>query len=213
MTVCWETMGVSFRLSPPFLPPHPPRTFLSQHCLVSSNISSNSLMSAPNFYNQPVIDGVFYSTPVMSSRFSEIEELPDNLPAPLSFPMGLIAPTNNDPATPSDFITRDEMIRQSGIDFDAPDPNPYVEPEDTRVAVDIHIDYVIYLEKQSSSVQIYLMYSWLPRPPLANQHNRLEFQRFQVRSCLPPQHASQTNGHDSGGRPAWSHHLEGLHSR
>jgi hypothetical protein len=111
-------------------------------------------MSAPNFYNQPVIDRVFYSTPVMSSRFSEIEELPDNLPAPLAFPMGLIAPTNNDPATPSDFIPGDEMIRQSGIDFDAPDPNPYVEPEDTRVAVDIHIDYVIYLEKKFGGNQV-----------------------------------------------------------
>ncbi|PLW11180.1 hypothetical protein PCASD_17679 [Puccinia coronata f. sp. avenae] len=132
-------MGVSFRLSPPFLPPHPPGTFLSQHYLVSSN-SSNSLMSAPNFYNQPVIDRVFCSTPVMSSRFSEIEELPDNLPALLAFPMGLIAPTDNDPATPSDFITGDKMICQSGIDFDAPNPNPYVEPEDTRVTVDIHIE-------------------------------------------------------------------------
>jgi hypothetical protein len=117
-------------------------------------------MSAPNFYNQPVIDRLFYmSTPVMSSRFSEIEELLDNLiPAPLAFPMGLIAPpgsgTNNDPATPSDFITGDKMIHQSGIDFDAPNPNPYVEPEDKRVVINIHIDYVIYLEKIFGSNQV-----------------------------------------------------------
>ncbi|PLW33965.1 hypothetical protein PCASD_12347 [Puccinia coronata f. sp. avenae] len=104
-------------------------------------------MSAPNFDNQPVIDRVFYSTPVMSPCFSEIEELPDNLPAPLAFPMGLIAPpgsgTNDDPATLSDFITGDKMICERGIDFDVPNPNPYVEPEDNRVVINIHIDYVI----------------------------------------------------------------------